>query len=54
MKHQSILQWLVVLIGLLGLVAAGAGLFWPVGGGAYEIRTLRGETVLLRPRGRMW
>jgi hypothetical protein len=32
MKNQSALSWLIPLIGMLALIAAGAGLFWPSDG----------------------
>ncbi len=51
MKYQSTLQWLVIAIGILALIVAGAGLFWPAGGHPYEFRTLRGETVLISGQG---
>ena len=51
MKNQSTLKWLIGFIGLLALVAAGAGLFWPGGGQPYEFPTLRGETVAIAGQG---
>lgn len=51
MKYQKILKWLIPWIGFLGFVAASAGLFWPSGGQPYEIRTLRGETVMISGQG---
>lgn len=39
--------WLTMLIGLLSLVAAGAGLFWQSAGAAFPFTTLRGETVTI-------
>lgn len=51
MKNQSILQKLVILIGILGLIAAVAGLFWPGNGQPYEFHTLRGETVMISGQG---
>jgi hypothetical protein len=43
MKNQPALNWLVPLIALLALIAAGAGLFWQSGGGPYSFTTLYGE-----------
>ena len=36
---------LALLVALLALVAAAAGLFWPGGDGAFTFSTLRGQTV---------
>src|SRR5262249_4424323 len=43
--------WLIVLIGLLPCVAAGAGLFWPEEGTAFAFTSHRGEQVLINGRG---
>ncbi|MCL4262935.1 MAG: hypothetical protein KJ069_06955 [Anaerolineae bacterium] len=45
MKKQPILNWLVPLIAILALVAAGAGLFWQAGGSPFTFTTLHGENV---------
>lgn len=51
MKKQPILNWLVPLIAILVLVAAGAGLFWQDGGAPVAFTTLHGETVQLYGQG---
>ena len=51
MKNQSILIWLILSIGILALIAAAAGLFWPDNGQPFEFRTLRGEAVMISGRG---
>jgi len=47
MKNQSALSWLIPLIGMLALIAAGAGLFWPSDGQQYPFTSMRGEAVTL-------
>lgn len=49
--RQSALKWLVPLICLLALIAAGAGLLWPAEGQPYPLTTFRGEQVLINGRG---
>ena len=44
---STAIVWLTMLIGLLSLVAAGAGLFWHSAGAAFPFTTLRGETVTI-------
>jgi hypothetical protein len=51
MKYSSPLTWLVLLVGLLALVAASAGLFWPAGGAPFLFQSIRGETVLMYGQG---
>lgn len=51
MQRRSTVYWLVVSIGMLALVAAGAGLFWPFADQPYVFTTLRGETVTIVGRG---
>ncbi len=51
MKNQSVMKWLVISIGVLGLVAAAAGLFWPVSGQPFPFTSLRGESVSIFGRG---
>jgi hypothetical protein len=51
MKPESALRWLVPVIGILALVAAGAGLFWQAGGGPFSFATLHGQTVQMDGRG---
>ncbi len=51
MKTQPALNWLSPLIGLLALIAAGAGLFWQTDGQPYPFTSHRGEAVLLFGRG---
>ena len=45
MKQQSALYWLVPLIAMLALLAAGIGLFYPNEGSQFAFTTVRGETV---------
>ncbi len=45
MKQYSALNWLVLIIGLLALIAAGFGLFTPNHGSLISFTTVRGETV---------
>lgn len=51
MKTKSALQWLVPIIAVLALFAAGMGLFHPREGQPYEITNFRGETVMINARG---
>jgi hypothetical protein len=51
MKHQSALKWLIPLIGMLALIAAGAGLFYQTDGQPYPYTNHRGETVMLNGHG---
>jgi hypothetical protein len=51
MKYQSAFKWLVSLIGVLALVAAGAGLFWQTDGQPYAYTNHRGETVMINGHG---
>lgn len=51
MKNQPALNWLVPLIAILAVIAAGAGLFWQDGGSSYTFTTLYGETVQIYGRG---
>ena len=50
-KNQPALNWLVPLIGILALVASGAGLFWRGGNGPFPFTTLHGQTVEIYGRG---
>lgn len=50
-KKQPALNWLVPLIGILALVASGAGLFWQGGSGPFLFTTLHGQTVEIYGRG---
>lgn len=45
MKQQPVLYWLVPLIALLALFAAGIGLFYPNTGSPFSFTTVRGATV---------
>ncbi|HEY0604382.1 MAG TPA: hypothetical protein VGD58_15785 [Herpetosiphonaceae bacterium] len=49
--RRSALTWLVPLICLLALIAAGAGLLWPAEGISYPLTSFRGEHVLINGRG---
>lgn len=51
MKYQSALKWLVPLIGLLALIAAGAGFVWVGDGAPYPLTTFRGEQVMINGQG---
>lgn len=51
MKQQSALYWLVPLIAVLALVAAGIGLFYPNDGSPFEFTAVRGETVQIWGQG---
>jgi hypothetical protein len=51
MKHQSALNWLVPLVAMLTLIAAGVGLFWQTEGSPYRFTTLYGETVEIYGQG---
>jgi hypothetical protein len=51
MKNQSALRWLIPLIGILALFAAGIGIFYQNPGQAYEYTNHRGETVMINGQG---
>lgn len=51
MRYQTPLRWLIMLIGLLALVAAAAGLFWQSSGEPYPITSYRGEPVVILGQG---
>jgi hypothetical protein len=51
MKNQPALNWLVPLIAILAVVAAGVGLFWQTGGSPYTFTTLYGEMVQIYGQG---
>lgn len=51
MKNQSILKWLVPLIGILALIAASAGLFYKFPGESYPYTNHRGESVMINGQG---
>ena len=51
MKPLRTLDWLILLVGLLAIIAAGAGLFWPANGEPYAFTTHRGEEVIIAGRG---
>lgn len=51
MKVSRTVVWLSALVAVLALVAAGIGLFWQDGVGAFTFTTLRGETVEVYGRG---
>jgi hypothetical protein len=50
-RTSNAVVWLSVLIAVLALVAAGAGLFWWEGDGPASFTTLRGQTVRMYGRG---
>lgn len=47
MRYSPAIVWLALLIAILALAAAGAGLFWQAGGSAFDFTTLRGETATI-------
>lgn len=51
MKNRPALNWLVPLIAVFSLVAAGAGLFWQATGSPYTFNTLYGETAQIYGQG---
>ncbi len=51
MKYQSSLRWLIPLIGILALAAAGTGLFYQTDGQPYSFTSHRGEEVMLYGQG---
>lgn len=51
MHNKAVLTWLALLIGVLALAAAGAGLFWPADGEPFAYTTHRGEQVLIQGGG---
>lgn len=51
MKKQPILNFLVPLVALLALIAAGAGLFWQAVGAPTAFTTIHGQTVQLDGQG---
>lgn len=51
MKKQPILNWLVPLIAILALIAAGLGLFWQDGGQPFYFTTLYGQSTLMYGQG---
>jgi hypothetical protein len=51
MKNQSALRWLVPLIALLALFAAGMGLFYQNPGQPFSYTNHRGETVMINGHG---
>jgi hypothetical protein len=51
MKYQSLLKWLILLIGILALIAASWGLFDSTEGQAYSYTNHRGETVIIHAQG---
>ena len=50
MKQRAALLWLIPVILLLALIAAGVGLFWQ-DGGPFMFTTVRGETVQMYGQG---
>lgn len=51
MRYQRPLAWLIPMIGILALVAAGAGLFLQTEGASYDLTSYRGEVVTLQGHG---
>ncbi|CAG1014732.1 hypothetical protein ANAEL_05064 [Anaerolineales bacterium] len=51
MKQQLTLNWLIPLIVILTLVAAGVGLFWMDGSDPHPFTTVHGETVDIYGKG---
>lgn len=51
MKHHSALRYLITLIGLLSLLAAGTGLFYQTEGQPFPHTNHRGESVMINGSG---
>ncbi len=51
MKYQPTLRWLIPLIGILALIAAGTGLFYQTDGQPYPFTSHRGEEVTIYGQG---
>ncbi|MGD8402407.1 MAG: hypothetical protein PVJ21_02020 [Anaerolineales bacterium] len=51
MKYQSTLRWLIPIIGILALIAAGTGLFYQTDGQPYPFTSHRGEEVMIYGQG---
>jgi hypothetical protein len=51
MKYQSALKWMLPLIGVLALFAAGMGLFYQTAGQSYPLTSFRGEAVTINGHG---
>lgn len=51
MKQQPALNWLIPLIAMLALFAAGIGLFYPNEGSTFSFTAVRGETVQIWGQG---
>ena len=51
MKYQAALKWMLPLIGVLALFAAGMGLFYQTAGQPYPLTSFRGEVVTINARG---
>ena len=51
MKQQPALNWLVPMIAVLALLAAGIGLFYPDVGNQFSFTAVRGETVQIWGQG---
>ena len=51
MKQQPALNWLIPLIAVLALLAAGIGLFYPNEGSLFSFTAVRGETVQIWGQG---
>jgi hypothetical protein len=51
MKQQPALNWLIPLIAVLALFAAGIGLFYPNEGSQFSFTAVRGETVQIWGQG---
>ena len=51
MKYQRVLKWVILLIGILSLFAAGMGLFYQTDGEPYAFTSHRGEQVMIRGHG---
>ena len=51
MKYQSALRWLIPLIFLLALFAAGMGLFYDTPGQPFPLTNFRGEPVMINGHG---
>jgi hypothetical protein len=51
LRTSNAVVWLAILIVILAVVAAGAGLFWQDGGSSFTFKTLRGQSAEIYGRG---
>ncbi|RPI81691.1 MAG: hypothetical protein EHM41_20080 [Chloroflexi bacterium] len=51
MKNSAVLKWIIPVIFLMSLVAAGVGLFWETDGQPYPFTSIHGEAVTINGHG---